>query len=408
MAEGDGRIRRFYVFRILTSFALWLPFWTLWVYKNLESVFLMTVVDTAFWITMIIFQIPAGLVGDRYGRKTVLFYGEALYAVGILAFGISTEFFQLLVSNIVWAFGVCFIVSGDTPFVYDTLIELRRSDEFMRIMGTANALMLFMNAAACVVGGIIAQETNRLELTLIVSALVGLVGSFTALALKEPKVDRRDLGSYRTQFRIGIKRVFFSRAVLILVLFQILIQVAVYVMAVFRSVYMNVVLNLDYLEIGAFFGSFCIVGGILTREASRIEGWLGEKRSLVFMFVSIFVSFVIVFLVKSPIVIIMQYMIYAVADMQGPIIGGYINKRVDSAHRSTVVAIASMVFTLVLTVIEVSSGWVANEWGLRTSLLVLTFGSAPIGILLLALWNREVDKSMQQLMTRKVRTLRKM
>ncbi|HUU07675.1 MAG TPA: hypothetical protein VMW88_04620, partial [Thermoplasmata archaeon] len=70
---------------------------------------------------------------------------------------------------------------------------------------------------------------------------------------------------------------------------------------------------------------------------------------------------------------------------------GYINKRVDSAHRSTVIAIATFMFTFILTAVEVSSGWVATAWGLTESLLVLALGSAPIAVLLMVLWNRQVD-----------------
>ncbi|MGD9963074.1 MAG: MFS transporter, partial [Thermoplasmata archaeon] len=217
MAEGDDRIRRFYFFRALTSFSLWIPFWTLWVYKNLDSLFLLTAVDTAFWATMVMVQVPAGLLGDKYGRKTVLFIGEALFAVGVLSFGFSTEFEQYFISNIVWAIGACFIVSGDTPFVYDTLLELDRGSEFTRVMGTANAVQYLMNAFACVVGGIIVTVTNRVELTLIVASLVGLMGSFTVAFLREPMVPREFMKSYRAQLGTGVKQVLKSRAIMILI-----------------------------------------------------------------------------------------------------------------------------------------------------------------------------------------------
>ena len=126
MAEGERRIRRFYLFRAVTSFALWMPFWALWAYENMDDLFLIAIIDAAFWATMIGVQIPAGLVSDRYGRRAALLIGEVLFAVGVLTFGLSTEFWQYVVSNIVWAVGVCFIISGDTPFLYDTLIELNR------------------------------------------------------------------------------------------------------------------------------------------------------------------------------------------------------------------------------------------------------------------------------------------
>ncbi len=393
MVPGDDRIRRFYIFRAVTSFSLWIPFWTLWVYHNLESVFLLTVVDTAFWITMILFQVPAGLLGDKYGRRAVLFTGEALFAVGVLVFGLSTEFWQFLLSNIVWALGVCFIVSGDTPFVYDTLAEFGRQSEFIQIMATATVVMYMTNALACAVGGVIVELTDRFELTLIISSLVGLMGSFTVLALREPAVDRSKMASYLSHLGVGVRRILSSRAIMVLIFFQIVVEVGVYVMAVFRSIYMKVELALGHLEVGLLFSSFLIFGGMFATKAGKIEARLGEKRSLLFLYLSVFGSFAIVFLVRSPVAIVTQYPIYVVAALQAPIIMGYINKRVDSAHRSTVTALATFIFTAVLVVIEVASGWVATAWGLRESLLVLALASTPVALYLLGIWSREVDSS---------------
>lgn len=392
MGDGDARIRRFYFFRALTSFSLWIPFWTLWVYKNLDSLFLLTAVDAAFWATMVLVQVPAGLLGDKYGRKVVLFIGEALFAVGVLMFGLSTEFWEFFFSNVIWALGACFIVSGDTPFVYDTLLELDRGRDFTKVMGTANAVMFLMNAVACVTGGIIVTVTDRVELTLIIASLIGLTGSFTVAFLREPMVPRSFMKSYRQQLGTGIKQVVKSRAIMILIFFQIVLMLGMYVMAVFRSVYMNDVLDLDYLEVSLFFGAFAIVGGIVTLRASRIEALLKEKGSLLFMLVALVSSFAIVFLVRSPAAVLTQFLIYTVVGLQSPVINGYIHRLVDSSHRSTIIAIASMLFTLLVVVVEVATGYIASLWGLEESLLVLACCVAPIGAVLLVLWSREVDK----------------
>ena len=406
MAQGDDRIRKYYIFRAVTSFSLWIPFWTIWANNHLDSLFLLTVVDAAFWSTMIIFQVPAGLLGDKYGRKLMLFLGEVLFAAGLLAFGLSTEFWQYLVSNIVWATGVCFMVSGDTPFLYDTLLELNRSSEFIGVMAKGWTVMAAMNAVACVVGGVVVQWIlpDRLDLTLIISAGIALVGSFAVLLLKEPKVDRTKFGSYRRQLRVGWDHVRGTRAILVLIAFQIVIEIALYVMAVFRSVYMNDDLDLSLFYVGLFIGSFTIVGGIVASQAGKIERGLGEKRSLLFLLLAIVGSFAIVFVVKSAWAIAVQYMIYAVSYLVSPITNGYINQRVDSQHRSTVVSIAALLFTAVLAPVEIGFGFVATEWGTRESLLILALAVAPVGFVLLKLWNKEVDLSEQK--TRKQRTLR--
>jgi MFS family permease len=393
MAEGDRRIRRFYLFRALTSFALWMPFWTLWAYENLDSVFLITIVDAAFWMTMIGFQIPAGLLGDKYGRKAMLFLGEILFSVGVLTFGLSTEFWQYIASNFVWALGVCFVVSGDTPFMYDTLLELKRSNEFTVIMINATVVAYLMNAVAVVVGGYLVYTTGRLDLPLLIAPAIAIMGTMTVFTLKEPKVNRTSVSSFRSHFGVGLKQVLNSRAIVILILFQIVIEVGVYVMMIFRSIYMYEDLSLDYLQIGLLFCSFLIVGAIIIGFARRVGDILGEKRALLFLYLAVFFSFVVVFVVRSPIAIVTQYMIYVVAGVQGPIIFGYINKRVDSEHRSTIVSIATFIFTIVLVLVEVGAGFMASAWGLIESLFVLTLCTAPIALILIVLWNREVDRA---------------
>jgi MFS family permease len=407
MAPGDDRIRMYYIFKAVTSFSMWIPFWTIWAYESLHDFFLLTVVDIAFWTTMIVFQIPAGLLGDRYGRVRVLFVGQALWAIGILAFGLSAGLWQLFASNIVWAVGVCFIVSGDTPFLYDTLLEVKRSSEFISIMAKGYAVMAVSNAVACLAGGLMVEYlfADRIDLTLIFSAIAVLGGSFLVLLLREPKVDRSHPESYRTQLSVGWNKVVTTRAILVLIVFQIVIEIAAYVMVVFRGVYMSDELDLEYVQIGAFFAGFMLFGALIASQAGKIEQRLGEKNSLLSLQIMIVSSFVVIFLVASPIVILMQLPIYAVQYLQGPVIGGYINRRVDSQHRSTVVAIASLLFTIFLTIIELPAGLVASAWGIRNTMMILALGCAPIGFYLLALWNREVDASKK---TKRQRVLKDM
>lgn len=409
MAVGDERIRRYYLFRMVTSFSLWMPYWILWVYHNFDDMLIVTVIDTAFWATMIAFQIPTGLIGDKYGRKTVLFIGEVTYVAGIFLFGMSDGFWMFLGSNMVWAIGVCFIVSGDTPFLYDTLVELKREKEFITIMSRCNALMYAMNAAACVVGGLIVEATGKLNLTLLISAGIGLLGSMTIIFLKEPFVERSKTQSYQSQFKVGMKLVFGSGAILVLVLFQVVIEIAVYVMAVFRPVYMSEDLDLDLLEIGLFYASFSIINGLVLTQAGRIETYLGEKMALFVLYGFTLASFAVVYVVISPIAMIAQYMMYAVSGLLFPITNGYINKRVvSSQHRSTVISIATFLFTLLLAAVEIPAGWYAQQSNLRETLLIMALIIAPIGAYLLHRWFREVERipSVERL-SRKARMLKK-
>src|SRR2546426_79293 len=56
------RVRRFYAYQTASSFAIWIPFWALWIRGHLSSDFEFTLVDVAFWVGLLVFQLPVGVV----------------------------------------------------------------------------------------------------------------------------------------------------------------------------------------------------------------------------------------------------------------------------------------------------------------------------------------------------------
>src|SRR6266480_1205950 len=56
--EAAARVRRFYLYQVASSFAIWIPFWALWIRGNLASDFEFTLVDVAFWVGLLVFQLP--------------------------------------------------------------------------------------------------------------------------------------------------------------------------------------------------------------------------------------------------------------------------------------------------------------------------------------------------------------
>ena len=234
--------------------------------------------------------------------------------------------------------------------------------------------------------------TSSVDLPLIMGSMIALFGSLTVFMLKEPKIERKETFRWKAHFDVGLRKVITSRAIIILILFQIVVEIGLYIMAFFRGIYMYEDLELEYLWIGLFYASFLVVAAIVMRAARRIEEVLGEKNSLVFMYAAILASFFVVFLVRDPIAIVTQYPIYLVAGIQGPIINAYINRRVDSEHRSTVMAIAVFTFTSLLVVFEIAFGYLAEAWGFVNSIMAMALLTLPITCALLYLWGKEVDR----------------
>src|SRR2546422_10821679 len=90
--EVVAKIRRFHAYQTASSFAIWIPFWALWTRGNLSSDFEFTLVDVAFWVGLLVFQLPVGVVADRTPRRRTIVLSELFRSAGILGYGISATF----------------------------------------------------------------------------------------------------------------------------------------------------------------------------------------------------------------------------------------------------------------------------------------------------------------------------
>src|SRR2546428_1663178 len=115
------RVRRFYAYQTASSFAIWIPFWALWIRGHLSSDFEFTLVDVAFWVGLLVFQLPVGVVADRTPRRRTIVLSELFRSAGILGYGISATFWGYVAANVVWSLGAAFSIAP-SAYLYETLL----------------------------------------------------------------------------------------------------------------------------------------------------------------------------------------------------------------------------------------------------------------------------------------------
>ncbi|MCS7294534.1 MAG: hypothetical protein NZ761_03965, partial [Dehalococcoidia bacterium] len=136
-----GNVWKFYAFRGLVHFQLWLPIWV--VYLTDERGFSLTQVtalDAPFWVLMVLLEVPTGAVADRWGRKTSLSLGALLYTATIVGFGLATTYWLVLASYLLWAVAWTLFSGADAAFLYDSLKAMGREAEYQKLYGRAWAV----------------------------------------------------------------------------------------------------------------------------------------------------------------------------------------------------------------------------------------------------------------------------
>ena len=78
---------------------------------NLEP-YQLILLGTALEIAVIFFEIPTGLVADKYSRKLSVVIGYFIIGLGFLVELLTIKFIWIFLAQIIWGFGYTFI-SGD-------------------------------------------------------------------------------------------------------------------------------------------------------------------------------------------------------------------------------------------------------------------------------------------------------
>lgn len=357
------RVRRFYVYQASSSFAIWIPFWALWIRGNLGSDFEFTLVDVAFWIGLLVFQLPVGVLADRYGRRRTIVLSELFRSAGILGYGLATTFPAYVIANVVWSLGAAFSI-GTSSYLYESLLEARQESEFPRYIGGNTMIQLLSNAAGSFVGGIFVQAVYDLRLTLIVGSALNLVAVAIALTLVEPKVDRTTEPTYTEQLRQGLRIVRRREGVALLIGLEVFLGVTLYAMAIFRPLYLRF-LGLSDAEIALSISSFLVVAALWSAFAGSISRILGEFGTIALLvFMASAALFGMYGLGQSPGAVLLQVPIYIVWSLQPALVTAFLNRRLEPGQRATVLSMGAFAYTLGIVIVEPLAGLLTTTTGL--------------------------------------------
>jgi hypothetical protein len=134
-ADRAGRLRRAYLWWHLLSAVTFNGYWLV------TSVYLVVVADlsafqlvflgTAMEITVLVCEVPTGVVADMFSRKWSIVVSHVLMGVGMLTTGLVTEFPALVAAQMLWGLGWTFSSGADVAWVTDELDDPAQIDRVL-------------------------------------------------------------------------------------------------------------------------------------------------------------------------------------------------------------------------------------------------------------------------------------
>lgn len=399
----------YYLFYAVSGFLIWMPIWVIYL-QDFRGMSLTQVaaIESIFWITVVVAEVPTGAVADRWGRRVSLAFAGGIFCLGSVVFAFSSTYVILLVAYVTVALAMTLYSGAGHALVYDTLRQLGRTREYEKHIGRSEALAFGSMLMATLLAGPLVALAGYPATILAGAAAMGVAG-LIALFLREPPRSEAEFTGQQpghdgstaaprtpglfSNVLGGVLVVWRSKLLLWYILAATLLSGVIMVSSDFLLQPFVVHHGVDPasgVDSGFAYSGIVMspVAGMLV--GSLIAAWVanrfGERRSLVLPLFVACLIFLVPTLWDSLWVVGAIGLLAAVRGMSRPIATGYINRRIPSDQRATVLSMFELSAALLIAIILPQAGAVADAVSFQASFGLLLLILVGAGGLFVVIW----------------------
>lgn len=357
-----------YIYRFLSCFDITSGIWVLYLgYKGM-SLIQIGILESIFHITGFISEIPTGVMADLIGRKRLIVLGRTTALISTII---------MLYSNSFWEFGIGFVLSAwgynmnsgsEEALLYDSLKELNREEEYLKISSKLNLIIEIAQGLSVFIGGILSEKS--FNLSYIVAVLVGICALGISMKFKETSlIQKEDKVRLIVHFKECINTLKENKKLIkVLIFFPIIFTfttiIYFYGQQYFRDLgFSKIIIALIFLVQGIFSAL-----GALT--CGKIEETLKNKTSIAISTL-IGINIILFALTKGIISIIIFWTLGFLTSILQPINSNKINNLVESKQRATIISVNSMFFSIMMILLFPLTGYIAEKLSIQNSFIIV-------------------------------------
>lgn len=344
--------------------------------------------NACFTAGMVLFEIPTGVVADRWGRRASFLCGTLTLAATT---GLYVLLWQLHSSFVWWAIvsallglGFTFFSGATEAWLVDALTITRFEGQLETVFARGQLVIGVMTLSGSVAGGFLAQLTNlgvpylARAVVLVVMFVVALIMmhdlGFTPARGKRPMAEMKMILNSSVEHGMRVPAV---RAIMLAGMFSG--GIGIYVFYALQPHLLNLWGNQKAYGIAGLVAALVaaaqIFSGFLTPLIRR--AFQRRTSALLTLEALAVVMLALIGLVGNFWVVIVLIMLWAFAAYVGtPIRQAYLNGMIPSKERATILSFDSLINSTGGIVAQPLLGKSADVWGYQVSYLLSAAGSA--------------------------------
>lgn len=338
----------------------------------------MFILEAVFSLCLLFFEVPTGVIADRFGRKISLSLGSLFFGLGFLLFGIYTNYAVLIAGEVLGALGMSLLSGADRALLYEVIRESGREADAPRIIARNEAfgtigLFIAMPAGSLFVGSGLISYTYALGLVFIATAISLVLGSVLVLSVREPERIPSSASAFREGLE-GFRTIFRNPALTRFCLnYAVISSLTFFMFWFYQSLLMN---NGFPVSLQGFVAAAFNLGATLLLLASGpINARLGMGKTLFLSSLLPGLCYLGVFFIPGlPMALIAIFGVTILKIYRAPLLSALMNRHIESANRATVLSGVSMMervitaafYPLAGLLTDISLGWTFLVMGALT------------------------------------------
>ena len=351
----EDNINKMYLLKAVKWFMILMPIIVLFFEKHGLSLTQIMILQATYSFTIALFEIPSGFFADIYGRRLSLFFGSILTFLGYLIFSFYSGFNEFFIAEIFLGFGGSLISGADSALIYDTLLELKKDEDYTKIEGKNYGIGNVSEGLAGVLGGFLA--VSSLELPVYIQTFVLFFSIPLSYSLVEPKSSYKLAKSFKSILLV-VKETFFQKNRLKwYILYSSAMGIGTLSIAWFVQPFL-IEIDTPLIYYGIIWATLNIITGITSYYSYIFD----KGKVLIYISLSMLISFILLGFNISIYGFIFIVLIYLMRGIITPNLRNLININSTSERRATVLSLRSFVIRISFALIAPILGFITDVY----------------------------------------------
>ena len=330
--------------------------------------------EIIYAMTVTAFEIPSGILADKFGRKRMLAAYNALSAAELILLLFAHSFWQFAIAIFLAGIGKALSSGSENALLYDSLLNEGIHEKFEKYLGRLSAIDFTGSIIAALSGGVLANFF-RLEFNYVLSIVSVCIAFILTLSLKEPPVLTKPENEISgvIQYTKQALSIFKHNP---LVFVYCLTGAVLGACLIYLDEFWQIVLERVGLPV-IFFGMVSAAASILRIPGNLFAYKLKEKfryeHILTCLIAVNIVGYLAIFLARDLMCLAPMMLLFLVAGIVDPLVIGYLHHHAESHIRATVESFSSLGLRMISAGAGMLFGYISSVYSIFAGFLVLGF-----------------------------------